>query len=228
MILMEGKIQKRVFGTTGRRTKEQIKQRLTEAVGEIIKARSYGGLTENTIARQAGISKKRICAYFETPEKLVEEYVQQQECWIAYKNRLKEIEEAGKKGSLQDLVKAYFECQYRFLDEVEEMRKIIFSELTEIPLMKGISRARKEMSTPFLALTDEHFKNSSINFRALTAVLMSGIITVVVKSKLKFQNGTFCGVDTAGNEGRDLIVSVVHRVIDGAFEKAGEERSRRI
>lgn len=197
--------------------KELAKLELIFAVGEIIRTKGYTGLGVNKIAKQAGLHKKLIYRYFGTVDNLIEQYVVEKDFWMIISEELRNKAAAESEIDLEDLISSMLEEQFHFFLKEEEMQELILWELSgKSPLMNSISNAREEMAEKILKLTDEHFKNSEINFRALSALLTAGIYYIVLHSRVS----TFCGLDIRKTEDREEILKTVKLVIHRAFEYA--------
>ena len=205
------------------KTTEQIKSLLLEAVGEIIRNSGYSGLSETEIARQAGLAPHLIGEYFETPEELVEAYFVNQDYWIEYENGILELKEANS-GNLLNMIRAIFEYHYRFFDKHKEMQKLIILELNdEVPLMKNVFRAKRELDTSSFELTDEYFRGSSLNFRIIGGVLLHWVDLLLIHPEFK-SNGPF---DPVTKEGRDEMVQSILVMIENAFEEVDREKAKK-
>jgi hypothetical protein len=127
---------------------------------------------------------------------------------------------AGESGmELKDIISTILQDQFNFFYEQPEMQGLILWELTgKSPLMTSISIARESLGEQVLQLADEHFKESSLNFRVLSALLTAGIYYIILHGKVS----TFCGVDINNPEVRESILKTIKQLIDAAFERAGK------
>ena len=207
-----------------KKTTEQIKLLLLEAVGEIIRNSGYSSLSETEIARQSGLGQHLIGEYFGTAEELVEEYFINQDYWIEYENGIMELKEANC-DNLHDMVKAIFEYHYRFYDKHKEMQKLIVLELNKeaVPLMKDVFRARRELETTCFELTDEYFRDSSLDFRIVGGVLMYWLDLLVLHPEFRSE-GSF---DLLTREGREQIVQSILFIIGSIFKTVEEEKIKK-
>lgn len=200
-----------------RRNKELTKRSLIQAVGDIIDAEGYRGLGVNKIARTAGVDKQLIYRYFDSAEKLIEQYILEKDFWTTFSKQLQELPQDNSGENLQNLVKSILQNQYRFFQDAAEMQRLILWEITErTTLMDGVSNAREVMGSEFLKLTDRHFHDSDINFRGISALLVAGIYYLVLHSKTN--TSTFCGLNLKTKEGREEIIKSISKVIDLVFK----------
>jgi len=201
------------------KNKEDAKRELINAVGEIIKTTGYTGLGVNNIAKQSGLSKALIYRYFGNVNNLIEQYVVEKDFWMLASEELRR-KAAGESGmELKDIISTILQDQFNFFYEQPEMQGLILWELTgKSPLMTSISIARESLGEQVLQLADEHFKESSLNFRVLSALLTAGIYYIILHGKVS----TFCGVDINNPEVRESILKTIKQLIDAAFERAGK------
>lgn len=207
------------------KTDEQNKMLLTEAVGEVIRTMGFSGLTETEIALQAEVSQHLICKYFETPENLVEVYFKNQDYWIRYERGIMELKEANCE-NLPDMVKAIFEYRYRFYDEHKEMQLLIVLELNKeaVPIMKNVFRARREADTTFFELTDEYFRDSSLDFRVVGAGLIYWLDLLVLHPEFR-ADGSFALLT---RQGREFILQSVLFTIESIFKTVEEQKIKKM
>lgn len=204
------------------KNKELTKKKLVNAVGEIICKEGYTGLGVNKIARKAGVDKRLIYRYFGTVDRLIEAYVVEKDYWVLASDELKTQAEE-ETTDLQASITAILEDQFNFFYSEKEMQQLIIWEISgKSPLMKSISVAREHLGERFLGLTDEYFKDSDINFRALSALLSAGIYYMVLHAPVT----PYCGVDIQNPGDRDELKRTIRQVISRAFEEAKVKRKK--
>jgi AcrR family transcriptional regulator len=197
------------------RDKERTKQKLMAAVGKIIKTKGYSGLMVSKIAAVAGFDKKLIYEYFGSTEKLIDEYIKTQDYWSQMSKEIDvDISDGGK-----ELSKIALVDQFESLKKNKELQKIIVWQLSESkPILKKIIDQREEVGEAlFTHITDLHFGDKATNYRAIVALLISGIYHLNLFAS---HNGTkFCGIDVKSDEGRAEIEQAIKDVIDMAYSK---------
>ncbi|RAJ35652.1 TetR/AcrR family transcriptional regulator [Pedobacter cryoconitis] len=199
------------------RNKEQTKRKLLQAVGEIIIEKGYAGLGVNKIANKAGVDKKLIYRYFGDGNTLVETYILEKDYWLGFADKLQEFNDIKTPDQAKETISTMLERQFNFLYEEEAMQHMILEELTsKSPLMASICNIRGTIGASLLKHTDPHFKNSEVNFRAVSALLVSGIYYLVLQAKIN--GGTICGIDINSTEGRKEITKTIRHIIEWAYE----------
>lgn len=197
------------------KNKELTKRKLIEAVSTIIRTEGYTGLGVNRIAKQAGVHKKLIYRYFETVERLIESYVIEKDYWLLASNQLYN-RPVSDTVDLKEAALGILEDQFNFFYQEKEMQQLILWEISgKSNLMKSISAAREHLGEDFLQLTDDYFKGSDINFRALSALLSAGIYYLVLHAPVS----SYCGISIQQTEDREELVRTIRQVITMAFEK---------
>lgn len=199
------------------RDKEQTKRKLLQAVGEIIIEKGYSGLGVNKIASKAGVDKKLIYRYFGDGNTLVETYILEKDYWLGFADKLQEFNAIKTPDQAKEIISAMLERQFTFLYEEEAMQHMVLEELTsKSPLMTSICNIRGNIGASLLQHTDPHFKDSEVNFRAVSALLLSGIYYLVLQAKIN--GGTICGIDINCTEGREEITKTIRHIIEWAYE----------
>lgn len=198
------------------RDKEKTKQKLLAAVGKILKTRGYSGLKVSKIAAVAGFDKKLIYEYFGSTEKLIDEYIRSQDYWSKMNQEGVEVDisDGGK-----ELSKVAILNQYEHVKRNKELQKIILWGLSESkPILKKVADDREDIGEMlFTNIIDPHFKDKSIRYRAIAALLVSG--SYYLNLYTGYNASKFCGIDLKTDEGRKEIEKAIVEIIDFAYEK---------
>ncbi|RKR84115.1 TetR family transcriptional regulator [Mucilaginibacter gracilis] len=201
------------------KNKEETKRRLINAVGEILKNEGYSALRVNNIARKAGVNKSLIYRYFRTLEYLIEAYVVEKDYWMTFSNSLNDLIQNNRSLSSQPLVTQLLQNQFTFFLSEPEMQRLIHWELSgQSRLMTSIHNARESNGQKLLEMTDEHFKNKKINFRAVSALLVGGIYYTILHTRSN--GGTFCDIDVKSSDGQNEILKSIEQIVEWAYEKS--------
>ena len=203
-------------GKTRQRNKNKSKQDLINAVGELLTTKGYSSLKVNNIAATAGLDKKLIYKYFGGTEELLDEYILNQDFWanVTSEKIPQVINDGGK-----ELTKLMLTSQFDFLEKNEELQKILLWSLSEErkSLKNLIETQEKNGEMIFTTITDKFFGEKSREFRAISAIMVSGIYYLNMYAK---KNGSvFCGVDLSEEEGKQEIKNAITKMIDKIYEK---------
>src|ERR1700679_1737630 len=118
------------------RNKNQTKQKLIAAVGEIIKTNGYIGLGVNKIAKTAGVDKKLIYRYFGNVNYLIECYVIENDYWMDFSNKFKEEGSKKNDSNIEALITEVLQDNFKFFSSGLEMQRFILWEIsTDSPLI---------------------------------------------------------------------------------------------
>lgn len=201
------------------KNKENTKLKLIHAVGEVIKKDGFSNLKISTIARQAQVDRKLIYRYFGDLNFLIEAYVAENDYWLKFSKKMKEVISQNKYEDSKALIVAVLQNQFKFFFSEKDMQRLILWELsTNSPLMQSIHNVRESMGQQFLELTDEHFKNSNVNFRAVSALLVGGIYYTILHTI--FNGGKFTDMDLNTTDGQNEMLNAIDQIVGWAYKEA--------
>jgi len=204
------------------RNKELTKKKIITAVGDIFKEEGYEGIGINKIAKKAGVDKKLIYRYFNSMDELLEAYVVEKDYWMTFSNKNEEAHPPKAYQNNKDLFIDLFQNQWKFFSSEPEMQSLIMWELSgESELMKSIHNVREMFGQGVFKLTDEHFKDSGVNIRAISALIVGGIYYAILHSR---HNGNIiCDVDVRSKEGNKEMLKAIRQIVEWAFEAADKK-----
>ncbi|AMQ01263.1 Regulatory protein TetR [Pedobacter cryoconitis] len=210
-------LDKNVLNKTEPKNRKLTERKLIDAVGEIIRSTGYTGLGVNAIAKSAGVSKKLIYRYFGTVDALIETYLIERDYWVTFSKKVSDAAVASnKKQTMIEFSSSIFENQFDFFFNEDEMQRIILWEISEKSnILNELSRKREAMGEELLKLTDPYFKDSDINFRAVSAIIICGIYYSVLHTKKNAS--TLCGLDLNTEAGRKEITKAVRKIVELCF-----------
>ncbi|QEC62442.1 TetR/AcrR family transcriptional regulator [Mucilaginibacter ginsenosidivorans] len=207
-----------------RKNKDETMKRLIEAVGQILKDKGYTGLGVNKIAFQAGVSKELIYRYFDSLNNLLKAYISGKDYWQPLLTELS-VAAIEKPPDMLQLFVTLLQDQFRFFYEEKEMQKFILWQISELNvLMRSISENRESEGAKLLNLTDEHFRDSGINFRPIVALLLGGIYYVILHAENN--RSTVAGVDANLEKDREELLIAIEQILTWAWEKAAENKNK--
>ncbi|WP_345949173.1 TetR/AcrR family transcriptional regulator [Mucilaginibacter sp. PAMB04274] len=199
-------------------------RKLIDAVGVILKKKGYKGLSARAIAREAEVTTSLIFKYFSTLDSLVAKYIVEKDYWMASKAEMTVmLEGIRKKSGLIEMLVFVLEKQFDYFFQEEEMQQLILWEITEkCSLMDDIGKIRELLAKDFFQQTDPYFEGSGISFKAVAALLVSGIYYLVLHARTNYS--TQCGIDIRSAKDRAEIIRTIRQILQWAFDAA---RSRR-
>ncbi|WDF55821.1 TetR/AcrR family transcriptional regulator [Mucilaginibacter sp. KACC 22063] len=213
---------KRVSSRTNNRPLTEHK--LIEAVGSVIKKKGYKGLTARIIAREADVTTSLIFKYFGTMDKLISIYIAEKDYWMSSKTQLsKMLEKMHKKRGLQEMLVYVLEKQFDYFYRDEEMQQLILWEITEkCSIMDDIGGIRESLAREFFNHTDPIFEGSGVSFKAVAALLVSGIYYLVLHTRTN--HSTLCGINIHSEADRAEIIRTIRQVLQWTFDAAKTKR----
>ncbi|NNU34416.1 hypothetical protein HK413_10260 [Mucilaginibacter sp. S1162] len=119
--------------------------------------------------------------------------------------------------TLQGLITEVLKNQYKYFLSEREMQRLILWEISaNSPLMKSIHNARESNGQAMLEMTDPHFKDKKVNFRAIAALLVGGIYYTILHTQ--FNGGMFCDLDISTQEGQNEMLTAIEEIVGWAFK----------
>ncbi len=203
--------------------KELTKRKLIQAVGAVIREQGFDALKISTVAKKAEVDRKLVYRYFGSLNHLIENYIVENDYWLVFAEQLKRLISENNYSDTQTLITDILQNQYKFFSEEKDMQRIILYELSSnSPLMKSIHNTREAMGERFLNATDQHFEGSSVNFRAVSALLVGGIYYTILHTI--FNGTTFSNMDISSDTGKAAMLKAIGQIVHWAYEKAAAEK----
>lgn len=200
------------------RNKERTKEKLIGAVGKLLKKHSFSGLNITKVAAMAKVDRRLIYDYFGGLEGLVRAYLEEKDYWKINSDDVGDIAKVNIADAGKTLAYQVLEQQFESLINSEEMRQIITWGLSEkLQVLKELDLKRETVGDQlFSGITDEHFKNTDKNFRAIFALLMGGVYYLSLHAKM--QENPFCGINIQQPSGKEEIKKAIRQIIDLTYE----------
>lgn len=200
------------------RNRERSKEKFLDAVGKILRTKGHTALKITNIAATAGVDKKMIYTYFGGINGLIDDYIRSQDYWS--KMTIEEVEKI--KPRLDDGGKTFMEkmllSQYDYVYKNKEAQKLLLWRLSESrKSLKKLTDTQEENGEYiFKLMIDSYFDDRSEDFRAILAIMVSGLYYLNMYAEM---NGSiFCGIDVNSLKGRDKIKSGVSFLLKQSYE----------
>lgn len=182
--------------------KELTKAKLIKAVGEVVKAEGFQNLKISKVSRYANVDRKLIYRYFGGLNYLIEAYIVENDYWMVFADQMKQMLTDKQFPGSEQMITEILQNQFKFFASQKEMQRIILWELSvNTPLMRSIHNTRESMGQDFLELSDSHFKDGKVNFRAIAALLVGGIYYTILHTV--YNGGTFAGIELNSEAGKE-------------------------
>jgi len=199
------------------RNKEESKQRLIDAVGQIIVTEGFKGIGINSIAKQAGLDKVLIYRYFDGLDGLLRAFARQKDFYINISETLlHEIENANKE-DIQPLITQVLTAQFRELLHNNELQEFMLWEMVEKnELTIAIAKEREEKGTYLSHKIKEkmNIQESDFDTDAIVALLVSGLYYLALRSRTV---DVFNGVELNTEQGWARTEKAVESIINNLF-----------
>lgn len=203
--------------------KEKTKQKLIKAVGSILIKEGFQNIKVNRIEAVSGVSKKLIYRYFGGLEGLIKEYLEQRDFWNI---QIKQMEGSSYDTTTpleKEEICAIFEGDFHFFEKSPEMQKIILWGISEKnKTLKAIANNRERFGKPVFEKADLTFKNSDIDFRAVSGTIVAAIYYMVLHGKML--GTTVCEIDITKKEGKERYLNTFKKIIELCYEKAESKK----
>lgn len=191
-------------------------EKLIKAVGTVIEAEGYTGLTATNIAKAAGLSRRSISRHFGNVENLIEIYVKGKDYWVAAAGNAPTLADKGPGKSTKEILKTLLLNQFRYFNANEEMQKIVLWQISErTDIMSHVIAEREKLSTAFFALSDRELAGKDIDLRAIASLLVAGIYFLVLHAKST--DVSFCEIDLNMPDGLKRIEDAISNILDYAY-----------
>jgi AcrR family transcriptional regulator len=200
--------------------KNLTKRKLIDAVGEIINSKGFRAVRTSSVARIAGVDRKLVYRYFGNLNNLTETYIIENDYWMLFSDQLKKLLNEAKTEESGIIISGILQELFKFFLQEKEMQNLILMELNGgNRMMQSIHNARESLGQDFLEITDPHFINSTVNFRAVSALLVGGIYYIILHTR---SNGNkFADINVKSDDGASAILETIGQVVEWAFKAAG-------
>lgn len=201
------------------KNKERTKQKLLDAVGEIIKKDGYTALKLKNIEAVAGVDRKLLYDYFGSINNLVESYIRQEDFYMGLADKARELVKENKYDFGNKMIQKLLIDQLDCFIEDEYLQQIVLWHLSEpsSPLTE-ICEERESVSRIFMELTDPAFEGTDVDLRARIALIAAGIYFLVLYAKKT--DVFFCGIDMNSSEGIKRIKKAISNLTEEAYALA--------
>lgn len=195
--------------------KEQTKQKLIQAVGQVLEADGFRGLGVNKIARAAGVDKVLVYRYFGGLPNLIKEYSRTVDFWPTIEELLGPDPDRLKDLPTDQQVAEFFKCIVAALKKRPATQDVLAWELLE----------RNEITQQFEAVRIksileyfDYFEDipDDDNLKAIVVLMGGAIIHLMVKYRIDKYIG---GIDLETSTGWERINTAIDLMLRGIFDE---------
>jgi AcrR family transcriptional regulator len=200
--------------------RDETKQKIINAVGEIFRVEGQKGLYIARIARQAGVDRSLIYQYFgKDVKEIVEEYIIQKDYWMKFFDKINADVAKTSYESGKELIIDVLQKQWLYFSSDPELQHLILWELGgDSDLMRSIHNTRELMAESILELAQQRFEGTPVKFKPIAVLLLGGIYYANIHAI--YNGNMMCGMDIKSTEGQADMMQAIRQVIEWAYEKA--------
>jgi len=202
--------------------KEKTKQKLIKAVGSILVKEGFQHIKVNRIEAVSGVSKKLIYRYFGGLEGLIKNYLEQRDFWNIQMQQMSDTTCDTTTPLKKEEIFSIIEDDFRFFEKSPEMQKIILWGISEKnKTLKAIANNRELFGEPVFKKSDLTFKDTDIDFRAISGTIVAAIYYMILHGKML--GTTICEIDITKKEGKERYLNAFKKILELCYEQAGNQ-----
>lgn len=199
------------------RNKEKTKRKLLQTVGSILQKEGHKSLNISNISRVSQLDKKLIYNYFGGLNGLIAAFLQENDFWTqqmdAFQNKINE------EGLSPELVTEIITKQFDLFQQSSQMQNIFLWELNgKSQELDKILEDREQFGAAFFELADNHFTNSAVHFRTITAILVGAMYFLILHRKHHPTNPF--GIDINTPKGKENLMSSIKMILNWTYQMA--------
>lgn len=205
------------------RNKERTRERWLNAVGAVLGEKGFAGLTIRNITEKAGLDRKLISVYFNGLDGLIDEYLNRTDYWMGkVAPRIGTI--IGESGRLgQEEVTRILHALFDEVSASENLQKMLSWQVGEYQEgLRKVADNREHLGRPMFKMTDDDFKGTDIDFRAIMAIQIAGIYYLTLNARIN--GSTFCEVDLNKPKGKKAIKNALSKIIELLYRESNSSR----
>ncbi|MBU2644359.1 TetR/AcrR family transcriptional regulator [bacterium] len=201
------------------RDKETTKQKLIDAVGEILREQGFQGIGINAVAKKAGVDKVLIYRYFESLDGLLKEYVSQEDYFTNLQINIGEEPMIRTLNDALEVGKKVFSGQIRqALGNIEEQEILLWELSHKNHVTETLAQAREKQGTELMLKMSQVVDFTKMDLPAMAAVITGGINYLVLRSRTV---DVYNGVDLRSKQGWERIEKAIDAILD-VFKQENE------
>lgn len=200
-----------------RRSKKELVDLITKTTKRILENKNFSKLTLLEIVEESNVDPNVFYRHFGTLDNLFDTIIKEYDFWV---NDTIDLSKLNKLGDKDFLAEGLFNL-YRELDASDVMQKILLWELDESNASTQRSaNMRETMNLNLLGYYGNVFNGSTVDFNAVSAVVIAGIYYLVLHKN----TSTFCQIDFTAEAGKKRVLESIKLLIDLLFDKLEEEK----
>jgi AcrR family transcriptional regulator len=191
--------------------KEKTKQRLIEAVGNLLRTKGFQQVKVNEVAAEAGASKILIYRYFGNLEGLIDAYIRQKDFWISY-GLTKDTPK-----NTQEKIKQMYRDQIQSMRADHAFRELHLKELADKkPLSEEVEKIREKNGINLIEKVSEVTGRPKEEVASLASILGGAITYLTLYEAMRDE---YNGINLKSEAGWEQIAQGCDLLIDLWFNK---------
>jgi len=191
--------------------KEKTKQRLIEAVGNLLRTKGFQQVKVNEVAAEAGLSKILIYRYFRDLDGLIDAYIRQKDFWISYQLK-KDTPE-----NIQEQIKQMYRDQINSMRQDQAFRELHLKELADRkPLSEEVEKIREKNGINLIEKVSQATGRPKEEVASLASILGGALTYLTLYEAMRDE---FNGINLKTEAGWEQIAEGCDLLIDLWFNK---------
>ncbi|WP_165024258.1 MULTISPECIES: TetR family transcriptional regulator [unclassified Dysgonomonas] len=195
-----------------RRTNYEVERDIMNAVKNLVEERGFGNVTLSAVSQEAKVELPVIYSRYGNLNGMFEAFVEKYNFWL--NSILENYIDDFKSGNYDIFLTKFLRDVTFELYKDKGMQQLILWEISENnAITSKTSKLREANTNMFVKFYENLFKDTDINFSALTALVMGGTYYLV----LHRDSSTYCGVDFSTDEGKKELVDTIDKIYSWVF-----------
>lgn len=204
------------------RNKERTRQKMIDAVGEVLKEKGYAGLSINNIIDKANVDRRLINLYFGDVNNLIEAYLNSKDYWMTKVAPKVQTIMDQSVGFGQNEITSILHTTFNEVNASPDLQKILTWEISEYQKqLRELVDRREALGSKVFKATDKEFQGTNINLRAVLALQIAGIYYLNLHAKTT--GSTFCEIDINQPEGELAIKEALSSIVNLVYKEAAAQ-----
>lgn len=196
------------------KNKELTKEKLLNAVGEIIAEEGFEKVGINAVSQKSSLSKALIYRYFGSIENLIASYIFQKDYWINFHTELKDRDE------IATYLKNMFRQQISQLRDEVVLKRLYRWELsTNNPATEELREKREQNGVFLIKKISEMTRSPQKEVASMATILSASISYLILLEEL---TPTYNGINLQSDEGWEQIAQGIDLIIDLWFQNSNK------
>ncbi len=192
-----------------RRSKAEIDNSIKKAAESIILKKGFAGTTVLDIIKHAKIEPVTFYTRYRNLEEFYDCFVREYDYWFSDMLRMSHDKNYDKERYIE-IFRNLFDC----LKSDSIMLELLRWEVNDANAVTKRSAMNREVQTlPLTEIYGNMFKNSNVDFVAISALMIAGIYYL----NLHRECSPFCGIDVATEAGRTRLMNAVESLANLLF-----------